>query len=171
LSSCPLPTVNFCHEEIKYHSNLTSPLLFLIAISRCHFSLPFIDTASDLDVVDKVHDNEEKKDEPPATIPPEVGGRSLKKADKKALKVSSRKFNPRNIGFIESWPSNDAHVFTSPNPRQQEKAPGQNATCSTTSPSKAADERRPPDCQPVFWDGPSRHKVYASGGPPQGQFS
>jgi hypothetical protein len=88
---------------------------------------------SDLIVVVKVHDDEEKVDkEPPETIPPKGGEKSLKSADKKTMagrasmapRVSSKRFNPRDISSIESWPSNDVHVFTSPIPRQREKAPG-----------------------------------------------
>jgi hypothetical protein len=82
---------------------------------------------SDLDVVDK----EKVDEEPPATIPPKGGEKSLKRVDKKTVvggasmapRVSSKRFNQREIGSIESWPFNDAHVLTSPIQRQHEKAP------------------------------------------------
>jgi hypothetical protein len=53
----------------------------------------------------------------------------------------------------------------------EKKAPGLNATCSATSPSRAADKRRPSICHPNFWDGPARCESFAYGEPPQEQFS
>jgi hypothetical protein len=114
--------------------------------------------ASELDPVDEALNNDKNLFDVP---PPRS-----KKAEKKTVSSETLMASPLRE---RHGPCQDAHVFIYPGPRQREKAPGPNATCSATSP-RAAEKRCPPIQN--FWDGPdARREGFTSDEPPQAYFS